>query len=260
MEVRRRMSSGLSLQGSYTFSKVISDSEGSQSTLESYRTLRNLRLDRHRANFDQTHRFIANGIYELPFGPGRYFLSGGPGVVRKLVEGWQVGSIINWQTRGPFLINSGRSTFNSFNTGLNPARLAGITFEEFKNNTGLFRTGQGVFFINPNLLNLTINSAGRLTGATLKEGLLGSPAPGTFGNFPRNAINGPPFFLTDFSLIKRFRFYERADVEFRTTLLNALNNTNFVYNGEAFDDATFGQITAQSGAARIIHFMLAINW
>lgn len=266
VEMRRRLSGGLSFQGSYTFSKVLTDTDGGgQSTLEPPRTLRNFRLDRHRAGFDQTHRFIANGIYELPFGPGRPFLTGGPGVVRKLVEGWQVGTIINWQTGGPFLINSNRSTVNNFNNNLNPARLVGMSFEEFERNVGIFRTGQGVFYINPSLLNLNINPAtGRLTGATLKEGILGPPAPGTFGNFPRNAINGPSFFQTDFSIIKRIRFFERADVEFRTTLSNAFNNANFIYNGEAFDDATFGQITAtgvgNNPGARIIHFQLAINW
>jgi hypothetical protein len=261
VELRRRMSRGLYLQANYTFSKAITDSEGSQSTLESARTLRNLRLDRHRSGFDQTHRFVGNFVYELPVGPGRSYWNSGPGAMRKMLEGWQVGGIFNWQSRPPFLINSGRSTFNSFNTGLNPAQLVGISFEDFKKNLGIFRTGSGVFFINPNLLNITVDPAtGLLQRATLKEGLLGPPAPGTFGNFPRNLLTGPRFFQTDFSLIKRTRFTERTNFEFRVTFLNALNNTNFTYGGDVFDDATFGQITGQSGTPRVIHFQLAINW
>src|SRR5262245_58543751 len=76
LEIRRRMSKGLQLQGNYTFSKALTDTDGNvQSTLEAFHTLRNLAEDKHRASFDQTHRFIANFIYELPFGPGRQWRS-----------------------------------------------------------------------------------------------------------------------------------------------------------------------------------------
>ncbi|HEY6400108.1 MAG TPA: hypothetical protein VI479_01785, partial [Blastocatellia bacterium] len=99
VEIRRRMTKGLQAQGSYTLSKALTDTDGGgQSTLEAYRTFRNLRIDKHRAGFDQTHRFIANFIYELPFGSGRRWLSGGIPVLGKVIEGWQVGSIISYQS------------------------------------------------------------------------------------------------------------------------------------------------------------------
>jgi hypothetical protein len=260
-EIRRRMSKGLMLQANYTFSKAITDSEGSQSTLESYRTLRNVALDRHRASFDQTHRFIGNFIYELPFGAGRRWLNGGIPVLSKVIEGWSMGGIINWQSGGPLGVFSGRATFNNFNAGLNPAQLAGISFEDFRNNTGIYKTASGVFFVNPNLLNVTTNTLGQATGATLKPGQLESPAPGTFGNFPRNAIDGPSFTQWDFSLTKRTKFYERGDVEFKATFYNAFNQANFVFGDiGAFDTANFGRISAQRGSPRVIHFILGINF
>lgn len=259
-EIRRRMSKGLMLQANYTFSKAITDSEGSQSTLESYRTLRNIRLDRHRASFDQTHRFVANFIYDLPFGTGRRWLNGVP-VLRKVVEGWSLGGIMNWQSGGPLGVFSGRTTFNQSNAGLNPAQLAGTSFEEFRKNTGIFRTASGIFFVNPSLLNVTTNSAGQATGATLKPGMLEAPAPGTFGNFPRNAIAGPSFTQWDFSLTKRTKFFERADMEFKATFYNAFNQANFVFGDiGAFDTANFGRISGQRGSPRVIHFILGINF
>ena len=136
-ELRKRLSHGLYLQAGYTFAKNITDSEGSQSTLESYRTLRDIKIDRHRAGFDQTHRFIANFIYELPFGTGRRWLNGGFAPVRKLAEGWQIGSIINWQSGQPISIYSNRSTFNQANAGLNPANLVGISFDQLLDNMGV---------------------------------------------------------------------------------------------------------------------------
>ncbi len=261
IEMRRRMSHGLYLQGNYTFSKAITDSEGSQSTLESFRTLRNLSFDRHRANFDQAHRFIANLIYELPFGGGRRWLSGGIAPLRKIVEGWQVGSIINWQSGGPVAIYSNRSTFNSYNAGLNPALLTGSSFEAFRDAMGVYKTAQGVFFINPNMLDITTSPAtGKLTGATLKEGLLGPPAPGTFGNFPRNNINGPSFAQVDISITKRTYFAERRNVELKVNFFNAFNQPNFVFSSAIFDNANFARVSSTRGSARIITFILGINF
>lgn len=261
LEVRRRFSHGFQMQANYTFSKALTDSNGGSTNLESFRTLRNLGLDKARSDLDQTHRFIGNFVYDLPFGTGHRYLNSVAAPLRKALEGWTLGGIINWQTRPPFYITSNRSTFNSFNPASNPAQLIGISFEEFKKNMGIFRHPAGVFFVNPELLNIVTDPVtGKLVSATLKEGLLGAPAPGTFGNFPINSINGPKFFQADFSLVKRTYFSERGNVEFRMTLLNAFNHPSFIYNGDNFDDATFGLINSQSGTERIIHFAVQINW
>jgi hypothetical protein len=129
---------------------------------------------------------------------------------------------------------------------------------------GIFKTPDGVFFINPNMLNITRNAAGVFTGATLKPGLLAAPAPGTFGNFPRNSINGPSFTQVDLSVSKRTRFYERGDVEFKVNFLNAFNNPNFAFNSLNFDAANFGRINATRGVqndwGRQINFIVGINF
>jgi len=268
LEIRRRMSKGLQLQANYTFSKALTDTDGNvQSTLEAFHTLRSLAEDKHRASFDQTHRFIANFIYELPFGPGRAWLNSGFVPLRKAVEGWQVGGIINTQSGPPIFITSGRASFNQFSAGNTPtigAQFVGSSFDDFKNATGIFKTPAGVFFFDPSMLNITTNAAGQLTGATLKPGLLAAPAPGTFGGFPRNSINGPMFTQVDFSLTKRTRFYERGDVEFKLNFINAFNQTNFVFNSLNFDAANFGRINTLGGVetnwGRQINFILGINF
>jgi hypothetical protein len=263
IEIRRRMSKGLQAQANYTFSKSLTDgaeTNNNQSTLEQFRTLRNLSLDKHRSQLDQTHRFIANFIYELPFGAGKPWLSGGFVPLRKVVEGWQVGSIISWQTGQPIGIFSGRSTFNQF-TGFNPAQLVGITADQLRNSTGIFKTPSAVFFFDPKLLDITTNpTTGALTGATLKSGLLAAPAPGTFGNLERNIFNGPNFSQVDISLTKRTRFYEKADVEFKANFINAFNHANFSFADLNFDAANFGRISGIRGNERQINFILAINF
>ncbi len=263
VELRRRFSQGLQFQANYTFSKALTDATdaaGSQSDIVSFRTLRNKRLDYRRSNQDQTHRFVANATYDLPFGKGQSFLSGVNGAVNQVIGGWSIGSVVNWQSRPPFYVAAGRTTFNSFNPGNNPAQLVGISFEDFKKNLGVFRTPAGVFFINPDLLNITTNSAGRFVSSTIKPGLLGAPAAGTFGDFPLNSLNGPVYFNTDISLTKRVKVGEHVKLALKTTFLNVLNNANFVYNTQNFDATNFGQITTQSGVPRVITFTGTMNF
>lgn len=264
VELRRRFSEGLMFQADYTFSKALTNAAdtygNNQSDLTSWRTLRNKDLDWRRSNLDQTHRFVANALYEIPFGRGRRFASNTNWFVDRLIGGWTVGSIVTWQTRPPWFIWSNRATFNSFNAGNNPAQLLGISFEEFKKNVGIYKTPTGVYFINPDLLNITTNSAGNFVSSTLKPGLLGQPAPGTFGNFPMNSIAGPNYFNVDMSLVKRVPLGERVRFELKTTFINIFNIPNFVYNGNSFDDTNFGRISGQSGNPRIIHFQSSLRF
>ena len=47
------------------------------------------------------HRVTLNGVYELPFGPGKPFLENG-GFLSKILGGWQTGQTFEWQP-GPLL-------------------------------------------------------------------------------------------------------------------------------------------------------------
>lgn len=262
-ELRRRFANGLQFQADYTFSKSLTDAAGaagSQSDLAQFRTLRDKELDRQRSNQDQTHRFVANAVYEIPLGRGKQFLSDQNVFVDRLIGGWSIGSIVVWSTRPPWYVASGRSTFNNFNAGLAPAQLAGISFEDFKKNLGVFKTPGGVFFINPDILDITTNAAGVVTGSTLKPGLMVSPLPGEWGNFPINSLNGPQYFNVDFSLVKRLRINERLSLELKTTLINAFNYTSFTFGSQTFDSASFGRITGISGSPRVIHFQGSVRF
>ncbi len=262
VEVRRRLSAGLMFQADYTFAKALTDAPdaqgNNQSTLENFRTFRNKRLDYRRSNDDQTHRFVGNFLYDLPFGRGRQYLSGSNSFVNQVIGGWSLGGIVAWSVRPPFYITSGRTSFNNWPAGSadgNPAQLLGISFEEFKKNVGVFRTPGGVFWFNPELLNITLSpTTGRVLSSTLKSGLLGQPAPGTYGDFPLNSLSAGRFFNLDMSATKRFPIGERVSFEIKTTFINILNNANFTFGNTVFDSTSFGRITATTGSQRVIHF------
>ena len=258
IEVRRRFSNGLQFQADYTFSKAMGDAVdaqgNNQSDLVNRLTLRDPSLDYRRSTEDQTHRFVANGIYELPFGRGKRFLDSSNWVVSRLVGGWTMGAIVVWSSSPPFFIQSGRATVTS-SAANNGAQLVGISFEEFKKNLGLFKTPNGVFFVNPALLDITLNARGQVATSRLKPGLMSAPAPGTFGNFPVNSLVGPNYFNFDLSVTKRIPISERVSFEIKATAINILNHANFVYGSQNFDAQTFGLITTQRGTARNINFI-----
>ena len=258
IEVRRRFSNGLQFQADYTFSKALGDAVdaqgNNQSDLVNRLTLRNPDLDYRRSTEDQTHRFVANGIYELPFGNGKRFLNSSNWALSRLAGGWTLGAIAVWSSSPPFFISSGRSTFTSSNAN-NGAQLVGISFDEFRKNVGLFKTPSGVFFVNPAILDITLNSAGKVATSRLKPGLMTAPAPGTIGNFPVNSINGPNYFNFDLSVTKRIPIAERVRFEIKVTAINILNHPNFVFGNQNFDSTTFGLITTQRGTARNINFI-----
>ena len=54
-----------------------------------------------------------------------------------------------------------------------------------------------------------------------------TPAPGTFGNVPRNFLRGPNFQQFDLIFNKRFKFSESTNLEFRTEIFNIFNRANF---------------------------------
>lgn len=255
-ELRRRFSGGLQFQVAYTFSKAITDTPGSltsQSGSESYWTFRDQRIDRRRAGYDQKHRVVANTVYELPFGKGKQFLSDSGTLVDKIVGNWSIGGIMTYSTRPPFYVSSGRATFNQFG-GF--AKLApGVSFEEFKKNFGLFKTPQGVFYFNPDLLNITVSSTtGLAIQSTLKPGYLVAPNPGEWGDFPKDGIDGPSYFNVDLAITKGIPIGERVRAELKTTMINALNKANFNYGTVSFDSTSFGRVTSTTSSVRIIHF------
>jgi hypothetical protein len=101
-----------------------------------------------------------------------------------------------------------------------------------------------------------------LTSARVKAGIFSVPAPGTFGNFPFNSLYGPSFSQTDFSLVKRTYFTERANVELRMIVFNAFNQANFTVGNQTFDSTIFGRINGNCAGCgpRQFSFNLAVSW
>src|SRR5205823_8739766 len=79
--VETRLSEALTFHAAWTYSKYM--------TANTYKNDTDLRPERVISPDDYPHRFVLSGIYELPFGKGRHFLSGKSAWVDGFLGGWQ---------------------------------------------------------------------------------------------------------------------------------------------------------------------------
>jgi hypothetical protein len=282
IELRRRMAKGLLVQGSYAWSKSLSNVFASDaagvSTPTTYRSPRN---DRGPSPWDLRHGFKLNYVYELPVGPGRSFLSGGNAVVRKALEGWQISGVSRVQSGSPDRL-TGRGTFNQNDNGV---VLYNMTIQEFNDSVKIRKTtnptsGFGLVYFLPQDLIDNSMAAWEVGGKTVANLDRSKPyigpqwEPGKLGY--RIYMYGPWQARFDVSLAKITRIAEGKSFEIRAQALNVANSANFLLGAAGNEvntagvGATFGQTTSAyrditvSGSSdpggRIIEFLVRFRF
>ncbi len=227
--VKKRMSRGLQLEGSYTWSKTFDIGEDDLQNiydLPAYRAL---------AANDIARRFVISYIYELPFGRGRRLGGDSSGVVNWLIGGWQFNGITSFQTGTPLSLTAS-NTAGIFNPRTNP------------NNNG--RSGK-----------LSGRRQDRLN-RWFDTSVFSQPEPFTFGNLATRVpdIRNDGVRNFDLSLFKEFRPQERMRVQFRLEALDAFNSPQFGDPVASVTSRSFGQVSSQANAPRQIQFGLKVLW
>ncbi|MEO7649834.1 MAG: hypothetical protein ABIZ80_05160, partial [Bryobacteraceae bacterium] len=225
---KRASSDGLSLIVSYTWAKSI-DTVGGRLGVPGEPTgiSRNLTLANNRglgeANIPS--RFVATAGYELPFGPGKQFLTGTAG---KVFGGWTVQTILALQS-GPFI------------TPIMPADTLDV------GSTASFR---------PDLLrNPALPAGDRTPQRWFDTSAFAAPRPFVYGNSGRSVIQAPGIIQLDSSLLRTFSIKEASRLEFRFEAFNAINRANFLLPGTSFGTPTFG-VVGSAFAGRSLQFGL----
>ena len=279
VELRRRFSGGLLLQANYTFQKTLDNiSPGNpginsedQTRVAAFLDNQNQHLDYGRADFDQTHVFNLNAVYDLPFGKGKSFLNNGSGAVDRLMGGWQLGGILRINTGTPLTIVDPRGTLNRVGRAANQTAVTDLTNAQISDLVGIFNQNGVVYYINPSVINSDGHGAAAFGQPAFPGEVFFDNGPGQFGTLARSTINGPLFTQLDMSLTKSIRINERMRFQIRADAFNVLNHTNFLtgiltpglnLNGTSntifnVNSPTFGQITEAntiggSGLNRII--------
>lgn len=278
VELRRRLSHGLLVQGSYTFARNLTNMPVSSSVVF-YQppTLREVAGDKTLSPFGITHALKLNWIYDLPFGRGKAF-GGGVNRLADLAIG-------GWEFHGTARIQSGSPN------NLGNVQLVGMTRNDLQKALKIRKEASAVYFLPQDIIDNTIKafnvSATSATGYSALGAPTGryiSPASGascieSFGGecgTTNLVLYGPSFTRFDLSVVKKFKFTERINFEFRAEFLNAFNNINFLVGSAAsdvvavggFGSATFGQTanayqdtsTTNDPGGRLIQFVARINF
>ena len=159
-EIRRRLSGGLSFAVNYSFQKILADTtQETQFNVDPLLDIANPRKSYARPDFDRTHTVNANMNLDLPFGRGRRWMNDG-GVAGKVFGDFQFTSIINVSSGPPVSIRDPRGTLNRDARSLIQPASSTLSTNEIKKLIGVFRTPNGVFYVDPSVLQATVSGAG----------------------------------------------------------------------------------------------------
>jgi hypothetical protein len=231
MSLARRFNSGLTLNAQYTFASSRGTTAGSNEA-RTGGALDDFEADRGRNNFDVRHTFNLSALYDLPIGNGRWLDFGKTGNL--IFGGWEIGGIVNARSGLPVEVlvvrpdvviqctnpSAGCTAGNvlALPGGALPAGYTAVINTPGGGASRNIRRPDLIPGVDPYLDNDRF---------TLNPAAFATPAPGTFGNLPRNALRGPNFRQFDLVLAKKFRFTETMNIEFRTEIFNIFNMTNF---------------------------------
>jgi len=222
VELRRRYRQGFTGQFNYTFGKVLTNFAGSQSNFRGYFDNAQQDLEVMRPDYDITHTFNGNFVWEIPIGRGRAWDTAG--LLDTLIGGWNIDSIVRVRSGETINIVSERGTINRGGTRAltNTVNLVGIDIEGLQERTGVFRDENGrVLLFDPSLID---PATGRANPEFFQNpGLLQA---GTLGLSP---VSGPWYSTVDMGIRKSFRLpiTEESRVQFRFDVFNVFNRTNF---------------------------------
>ena len=269
VELRRRMSKGLLIEGNYVLGKQ------TNGTRYSFRIPRDWTLDD-----GPRHAMKVNWLYELPFGRGRRYGGNVNGFVDRLIGGWEFDG--GGRVQSGLILSFGNVRL----VGMSQKDLQKVyKIEERKDPS----SGKQLLFILPqDIIDNTIKAFSTSATSATGYGSAGPPSGRYFAPpngpdclqvvpgdcAPRETwVTGPKIVTFDLSAVKRIRIAGRTNFEFRTEFLNAFNNINYTAvvptnNTTAFSSATFEQITAaqrdlnntQNPGGRLVQFVWRVTW
>ena len=199
------------------------------------------------SDFDTTHQFNSNWVWELPVGSGKHFGGGMHGASQALLGGWTLTGIFRWTSGYPFTVEPGlgfwatnwQLTSADFLVG--PAPTTG-TFTDPSGNPNVFKG-------DPTQVATSFRHA----------------YPGESGQ--RNNLRGPGYFGIDSGLAKMWNVTEHQNLRFSWEVFNSTNTPRFdvgsmqnVGNNSVASGSTFGEYTKTMTLPRIMQFALRYSF
>jgi hypothetical protein len=240
ISLQKRFSQGYQFDFNYTFSHSTDNNSSVANTVFGglICDLRNKDICLGPSDFDIRHLINVNGIWELPFGRGKWIGGGVPSWANAIIGGFQLSGIYTYRSGLAF-----GTTTGSFPVG-------------FVLNSPAVHIG------NSGALSGSIDSTGPaiqfFADPVAARAEFRNPRNGEIGT--RNNLRGPSYWNLDLGLAKNIKLpWEGQRIQLRVDAFNVFNHNAFNTPSVNFNaPATFGQITSSATVERNIQ--LAIRW
>jgi hypothetical protein len=228
LSLNRRMANGFAMTSAYTFAKA-TDWWASGILIPEF-----WHLNKGTQGNNTPHKVDISATYELPFGPGRRFVSSG-GVLSHVLSGWQINSYFTAFSGTPFSISASNASL-----GANSGQRA----DQVKSDVEILG---GIGVNNPYFDPTAFRPV----------------TEARFGTAPINTLRGPSYANLDLGVFRSFALKGSTSVQFRMEIFNLTNTAHFpnpsgtnvssvVYNtdGSIRSLNGFGSITGTNNVGR----------
>ncbi len=200
-EIKKRFTSGLSMDANYVWSHFLDDADssgwGSRAGQQPYQIANSPSANYSNSNFDVRNAFKGYVVYQLPFGKGARFLNNNA-LADAVIGGWEIAGGALISSGNPYTVYSTQNTY----------ALAGSAFPNWSGTSATPKNKSINNWYNPAAFSL--------------------PANGTFGNVRRNSLYGPGIDQENLSASKSFSLpYEGIKLQIRGDASNAFNHPSF---------------------------------
>jgi hypothetical protein len=217
----RRLTDGLQVSASYTFSRWMSNNDaslgeaGTDGSSQRPQNMFDYEAEWSRSQYDRPHRLTTSYLWEIP-GPRT-------GVLGQILGGWQISGVTQGQSGRPFTIWTGVDSNGDLNTGSDRPNINPSGSFDWSSDRRTF-TNNGYYVTPLGTNNLPLANS-QFYG----------------GNAPRNSERGPGFWNTDMSLMKRFNLPGTARFQVRIDAFNVFNQDSYGNPVLNMSSPSFGQ-------------------
>jgi hypothetical protein len=238
VSLQKRYANGITLESSYTRSKLMDDVTDGTWTDYPYmlygeiRSWYCLRCEHTPSAYDVPNRFTVSAVGELPFGRGKRWGSSFSPVENQILGGWQANMILTLGSGQPLIFVNNTNNTYSFGGGQHP---------DLVGNPVLPKGQQSVY-------------------EWFNTAAFAQPADFTFGNLSRTetAVRTDWTRNVDFSLSKNFNIVEKAQLQFRAEAYNLFNTPIMAGPNTTLGAPGFGTVGGQSNMPRAFQFGLKL--
>jgi hypothetical protein len=234
--LERRFSGGYTILGTYTLSKFTEKVTRLNDTDPDYEERPN--------NTQVPHRFVLNGIWELPFGRGRRWAGDANPLFNAVVGNWSVSAIWNWQSGRPDL-TMGNVYYNGDITKLK-------TKYTDDPNVPVFDVSGFYFHDAAVQTNGVDDPAKQRADQRIQLGSNIRTIPSKW-----NGLSTPRYTNWDMSFVKGFQFGS-IQPQLHIELYNAFNDVFYNNANLTPSSASFGKVTSQNNLPRNIQIGMKV--